>query len=225
MLTIDTARSWYPQDDPVHGFDHILRVYRLAERIARAEGADLEIVRAAVLLHDSTQHSNFDRRQAGGKEAADLNGKPRENHQYSSAEFARQVLVGEGWPEERIEAVLHCIRAHRFRDDREAPHTLEARVLFDADKLDAIGAIGAARAVAYAARAGQPSYAEPSEQFKTTGQREPGEPHSSYHEFLFKLCHLKDRLFTPTARFIGEERHRFLVEFYERLGREIAGES
>ncbi len=97
MLTIDTARSWYPQDDPVHGFDHILRVYRLAECIARAEGADLEIVRAAVLLHDSTQHSNFDRRQAGGKEAADLNGKPRENHQYTSAEFARQVLEGEGF--------------------------------------------------------------------------------------------------------------------------------
>jgi uncharacterized protein len=209
MLTIETARSWYPSDDPVHGFDHVMRVYRLAERIARAEGADLEIVRAAVLLHDSSPPA------AGPPQ--------RQDHQHASASFARQVLEGDRWAEERIEAVLHCIRAHRFRDESESPRTLEARVVFDADKLDAIGAIGAVRAVAYAAAHGAPAYAEPSPRFRQTGQREPGEPHSAYHEYVFKLSRLKERLFTPTARQIAEGRHRFLAEFYERLGAELDG--
>ena len=206
MLTPETARPWYPQDDPVHGYDHVLRVYHLAERIARAEGADLEIVRAAALLHDSSQRSAV-------------------SHQHSSADFARQVLEAEGWAGERIEAVLHCIRAHRFRDEVESPRTLEAKVVFDADKLDAIGAIGAARAIAYAVQAGQPAYAEPSDRFKSSGQREPGEPHSAYHEYIFKLRHIPGRLYTRTARLLAQRRSRFLAEFYEQLGAEIHLES
>ncbi len=241
MPDIEHARSWYPPNDPVHGFDHVLRVYRLAERIARAEGADLEIVRAAVLLHDSHYPPAIDPPPTGpeaepednpsrtpGNQTYTFNRQPsnpiRENHQHHSAEFARRVLRGEGWAEERIEAVLHCIRAHRFRDDRESPQTLEARVVFDADKLDAIGAIGAARAVAYAALHGQPAYAEPSERFRLTGEKEPGEPHSAYHEYVYKLSKLNDRLYTQTARRIAAGRQRFLAGFYERLIGEIHGE-
>lgn len=210
MPDIETARSWYPAD-PVHGFDHILRVYRLASLIAVREGADLEIVQAACLLHDTSGDLEADPSQN------------RETHHHSSAEFARQVLKAEGWPEERIEAVEHCIRAHRFRDHREPPQALEAKVLFDADKLDAIGAIGVARAVAYAANDCQPFYVQPSGYFLQTGKLEPGEPHSAYHEFIFKLRHLKERLFTPTAKEIAGERHRFMQEFYVRLGEEIEG--
>jgi uncharacterized protein len=73
---------------------------------------------------------------------------------------------------ERIAAVQHCIRAHRFRDDREPPQTLEAKILFDADKLDVLGAIGAARTIAYAVLDGQPVYAEPSPRFRSTFQKE-----------------------------------------------------
>jgi uncharacterized protein len=134
------------------------------------------------------------------------------------------VLGAEGWTKERIEAVLHCIRAHRFRDQNESPQTLEAKVVFDADKLDAIGAIGAVRAIAYAIAHGEPPYAEPSEQFRRSGEREAGEPHSSYHEFVFKLSRLKELLYTPTARRIAEVRHRVLEEFYEQLSAEIKGE-
>src|SRR3972149_6359381 len=143
MPTIETARAWYPDDDPVHGFDHVLRVYRMAEHLAQIEGADLEIVRAAALLHDAQGSAT-----AGG----DIG---RFNHQHASAEFARQVLETEGWPEEKIAAVQHCIRAHRFRDGSEPPRTLEAKILFDADKLDVLGAIGIVRVVAYAVIAGR----------------------------------------------------------------------
>lgn len=209
-LTLETARKWYAQDDPVHGFDHIVRVYGMAERLAQQEGADLEIVRLAALLHDVD----------GSHASADTQ---RDAHQLASADFARQVLEDTDLPEARIADVLHAIRAHRFRDESEQPQTLEAQILFDADKLDAIGAIGIARAIAYSVQAGQDYFVRPSARFLITGEKEPGEAHSAYHEFIFKLVRIKDRLYTPTARLIAEERHRFMVRFFERLNEEVDG--
>jgi uncharacterized protein len=212
MPTIDQARHWYPDLDPVHGFDHVLRVYRMAERLAQAEGADLEIVLAAVLLHDAEGSAT-----TGGEIG-------RSNHHHASSEFARQMLEAENWLPDRIAAVQHCIRAHRFRDNSEPPQTLEAKILFDADKLDVIGAIGVVRTIAFDVVVGQPVYFEPSQHFLASGEKEPGEPHSSYHEYLFKLSRIKDRLFTPAARAIAEERHRFMAEFFTRLAAEERGD-
>lgn len=209
MPTLQQAKNWYPQNDPVHGYDHIQRVYRLAERLAQAEGADLEIVRAAALLHDAE---------------GPFIGDKRSDHQFASAEFAGEILTAEGWPEERIEAVQHCIRAHRFRDDREQPETIEAKVLFDADKLDAIGAIGAVRAIAYAVLDAQNLFAQPSEKFIRTGLRESGEPHTPYHEHLFKLSKLKSRMFTQTGKAFANQRHDYLESFFTRLHAELAAE-
>jgi uncharacterized protein len=209
MPTVEQARQYYTNADPVHDFNHILRVLRLAERIGAAEGADLEILRAAALLHDAAG-------AAGGSAG-------RSTHQAASAEVAQAVLAAEGWPPARIEAVLHCIRAHRFRGS-EAPATLEAKILFDCDKLDVLGAVGVARTVAYAALAGEPLTGEPSERFKTSGEKEPGEPHTPLHEFLFKLRHIRDRLHTTSARALAADRHRYLAEYFERLARESAGE-
>jgi uncharacterized protein len=207
MPTLEQAQSWYAAD-PVHGFDHILRVYQTAERLAQAEGADLEIVRAAALLHDVEES------HASGERAT---------HHHRSADFAAQVLRGEGWPEDRIAAVQHCIRAHRFRNTGEAPQTMEAKVLFDADKLDVCGAIGVARTLAYALQANAPFYSRPSQIFLTTGKTEPGESHSAYHEYLFKLRHVKDRLFTDSGRALAEGRHRALCAFFEQLADEMEG--
>jgi uncharacterized protein len=208
MPTVEQARAWYPEYDPVHGFDHILRVLRMAERLAQAEGADLEIVRAAVLLHDAS--------------GAETGGGKRSEHQHHSAEFAKQVLDAEGWQAERIQAVQHCIRAHRFRGD-EAPQTLEAKILFDADKLDVIGAFGVARTLAYDVVMHWPFHAQVSDQFKQTGKKIDGETHSSYHEYLFKLGKIIDRLQTKTARALAEDRQRFLNEFFKQLDGEARG--
>ena len=210
MPTIEQARTWYADSDPVHDFDHILRVYNMAERLGAQMGADMDILRAAALLHDA--------------EGATPGGAGRKEHHLASAEFAERVLSEEGWPAERIAAVQHCIRAHRFRGTGEGPQTVEARVLFDADKLDVLGAIGVARVVAYAALNRQPIYAQPSARFLASGEKEPGEMHSAYHEHLFKLVKIKGRLFTPAARAIAEERETYLGEFFQRLGKEIAGE-
>jgi uncharacterized protein len=191
----------------VHGLDHVRRVTALAGQLARASGADEEIVRAAALLHD-----------ARGA-APDAAGGGRAEHELASAAFAASVLADEGWPQDRIAAVQHCIRSHRYRS-MEAPGTLEAKVLFDADKLDVLGAFGIARTIAYALQAGQPIYEPPSDQFMQTGELAPGEAHSAYHEYLFKLRHVQSRLHTDAARQLGERRAPLLHTFFRQLASE-----
>ena len=210
MLTLEKAREWYINTDAVHDFSHIERVYRMAQRLAQAEGADLEIVNAAALLHDAD----------GTTPGSDV----RREHHLRSADFAALILNEEGWSAEKIKAVQHCIRAHRYRDDSEPPESIEAKVLFDADKLDVLGAIGAVRTVVYAALAGTPFYTVPSPQFLETGEEAPGELHSAYHEYLFKLRNVEKRLFTQTARQIARQRGQYLEEFFNQLIAEYKGE-
>lgn len=207
MPTAEQARDWYAGADPVHDWSHVERVTRLAEHIAVAEGADVELVRAAALLHDVP---------------APPTPEARARHHLWAADFAADVLQAEGWPADRIAAVQHCIRAHRFRGD-EAPATLEARALFDADKLDAIGAIGALRAGGYAARHDNPLAGPVSEGFRASGQLGPGEAHTPQHEFIVKLARIPARLTTPTGRALAEQRSAFLAAFFEQLERELAG--
>ena len=207
MPTIEQARGWYPEHDPVHGFDHVLRVMRMAEQIGTELGADLEVLRAAALLHD-----------AAGADP----GEDRAHHENASADFAREILAAEGWSQDRIEAVVDCVLSHRFRG-QHAPGSPEARILFDADKLDVVGAFGVARTIGYAVQAGQPIFAEPSDQFLESGEGEPGEPHSAYHEYLFKLRQVRGRLYTEPAQRMAAAREEVLQGFFEQLAAEANG--
>ena len=208
-ISTQEARSWY-DDDPVHGFGHVLRVLRLATFIAAETGADTDIVRAAALLHDAR----------GATDSRESN--PRVKHHLASAAFARHVLTSKGWPEEKIAAVEEAIRAHRFRSEG-APRSLEAQVLFDADKLDAIGAVGVARAIAYAVEHHSPVYAPPSPQFLTEGQLLEGEPHSAYHEYVFKLRHLQARMHTSPGRTLAARRAAVMQAYFAALADEMEG--
>ena len=212
IITLDEAKQWYADADPVHDFDHVLRVYRIAERLARAEGGDLEIVRAAALLHDSS-----------GSSPGNVDGHRAEHH-IASADFAGEILMAKNCPEAFITAVQHCIRSHRYRGNENQPQTLEAQILFDADKLDVLGAVGAARTIAYAVLDGQPVYAEPSDLFLSEGKLTPEEPHSAYHEFLFKLRNVQERLFTTSGKALAADRHQYLVGFFAQLQAEVRGE-
>jgi uncharacterized protein len=206
MISIEEARRHYPSArSGAHGFDHVLRVCVLAERIAKEEGADLEIVRAAALLHDVA--------------AA---GPDRENHHLVGAAQAREILLALGHPPAQAEAVAHCVQTHRFRKPEDAPQTLEARCVFDADKLDAIGAVGVARAFVYGAALGQPLWGKVSPEFKA-GQ-DTDEPYTAHHEFYRKLIRIRDRLYTEAGRRIAADRHRTMVGFFNRMAREVAGE-
>jgi uncharacterized protein len=208
------ARHWYPENDPVHGFDHVERVLNMALRLGRALDADLEVLRAAALLHDA----------AGAVPDSGGDGGERATHEQASAEFARKVLKEAGWEAARIDAVTHCIRAHRYRSV-EPPQTLEAQILYDADKLDVLGAFGIARTIGYAIQAGQPIHAEPSAQFRATGSELKGEPHSAYHEYIFKLRHVAERLHTDEAKAVAAVRLTLLDAFFEGLDREARGEA
>ncbi len=164
-----------------HDDRHVERVLRWAVYIARREGADVEVVRKAAELHDIARD------------------KP--NHAIEGARIAEGILKEQGYDDDFIAKVVHCIEAHSFSSGIE-PKTLEAKVLSDADKLDAMGAIGVARA------------------FMFSGERGRSIEDTLRH-FEEKLLRLKDMLYTETAKRVAEDRHEFMVEFYERLKREL----
>lgn len=210
-LTIDAARALYGDADTVHDFDHILRVLALAERIAGVEGADPWIVRTATLLHD------------WGRAEAQAEGR---NHAEVAAERARDYLQRLDVPEPQIDAVTHAILAHRFRA-APAPETLEAQALFDADKLDAIGAVGVARAFAYGGAHQQSLWAPRDAVDAARWQVEGDDPerHTPVHEFVVKLSRIKDQLYTGEGRRIAAERHAYMAAFYQQLDAEVRGEA
>jgi uncharacterized protein len=211
MISVEDAAALYRDHDSAHGFDHVLRVWRLAMRLAAEEGADLAIVNDAALLHDVGRAEQL---VVGGDHAA------------IGARVAAEILSGAD--PGHCAAVCAAIAEHRFRSDRR-PSTLESQVLFDADKLDAIGAIGVARAYAVAGAMRQRLWAEVSAEL---GAREPAagaddldnDEHTPVHEFIFKLRRLAELVVTPTARRLADERQAFMGAFFERLGREVAGE-
>jgi len=164
-----------------HDEDHVERVNRIAKFLAEKDGANVEVVLKAAELHDIARDC--------------------ENHAVESARIAEGILRKEGFEEEFINAVKHAIEAHSFSGKIE-PRTLEAKILSDADKLDAIGAIGVARA------------------FIFSGERGRGIEETIRH-FEEKLLKLKDMLYTETARRIARKRHEFLEEFYDEIRREL----
>ena len=241
MINVEQARRLYQGAEAVHDFDHVLRVLALAERLARAEGADLEIVRTAALLHDAARGGRPSDSviaseapsvaaqcpaQQVEKIASSPKGRAPRNdglgsefdHAQAGADLARRLLAGH--PPEKVEAVAHAIAAHRFRRG-PAPATLEARVLHDADKLDAIGAIGVARAFHYGGHEGQRLWAEVPPGYQETPAT--AAEHTPVHEYIYKLARIRQRLLTDSARRLAEERHAFMVAFYERMEREVRG--
>lgn len=166
-----------------HDEGHAKRVARLARFIAAREGADIEVVSLAAELHDIAR------------------GQP--DHALRGAERAREILRRRGLPEDLIEQVAHCIEAHSFSGEIE-PRSLEAKVLSDADKLDAMGAVGIARAFIHSGEHGR-SLEETLKHFED------------------KLLLLYESLYTRTARDLGAARHELLLRFYRRLKEELYG--
>ncbi|MDI9610327.1 MAG: HD domain-containing protein [Archaeoglobales archaeon] len=157
------------------------RVVKLAKLIAEREGANLEIVLKSAELHDCA--------------------RDKDNHAIESAKLAREILKSQGCSEDFVEAVAHAIEAHSFSAGI-MPRTLEAKVLSDADKLDALGAIGVARA------------------FMVAGEKGRSIEETLKH-FEEKLLKLKDLLYTETARKLAERRHEFLKRFYEEIRKDL----
>lgn len=210
FLTEAEARALYAAGDAAHDFDHVLRVTRMAGRIAAGEGADAEVVRLAALLHDAP---------VAGASLAERRGA----HHLAAAQFAGDLLAGRGLEPQRVANVIHCIEAHRFRDRTVTPQTLEARCLYDADKLDSIGAIGVARAFAYGGAHGSRLWSEPWRAAPPDAARPQGSDYTPVHEFVYKLQRLQGTLYTAAARAVASQRHEFMRLFFDQLDAEMQG--
>ena len=208
LLNETEIRQLYTAADAAHDFDHVLRVTDMGTRIAQTEGADVEVVRAAALLHDLP-----------------VEGAGRGAHHRAAAAFAANFLRAAGMEPPRIRNVVHSIRAHRYRDRSVQPRTLEAKCLYDADKLDSIGAIGVARAFSHAGSYASRLWNQPVADAPPDHAQPTGPDYTPVHEFVYKLQRIHATLYTATARKIGAQRHDFMSRFYERLDAEMTGRS
>ncbi|MFA5184623.1 MAG: HD domain-containing protein [Patescibacteria group bacterium] len=205
-----------------HDMDHVMRVYNLALTIAQEEpGVDLEVLEAATLLHDI----------GGLKEAEDPTGQT--DHAAVGAAMARPIIEAVGFPAAKISHVQACILSHRYRTDNK-PQTIEAKILFDADKLDAIGAIGIARGFAWVGKNNAKIYkrVDDLEAYarenlvggKFDGRIKDRSKHSSQIQWELKNKRLVEKLYTASARKIGAARISFDQLYMDRLEREVKGE-
>jgi uncharacterized protein len=190
--------------DPGHDFEHVMRVYKNAQRIGREEGADMKILLAAVLLHDLVVYPKGSAKRS--KSADD------------SADIAEKILQKRGWAKSAIDRVSYCIRTHSYSKGIR-PMTLEAKILQDADRLDALGAIGIARTFSVGGSENRKFY-NPDDPFWKSS-REPDDRVWTLDHFQAKLLHLENTLHTKTARTVARQRTRFMRDFIKELASEI----
>jgi len=203
-----------------HDLMHTQRIVNLAKKIARTEkNVREDLVEIAAWLHDIGRPE---------EDASKLEGREIDtDHAIIGGKRAKKILKKLDFPKEDIHVVVDAIRAHRFRKRaiHNQPETLEAKILYDADKLDSIGAIGIARAYAYAGEHGYRLYSEYFEEQKDTeayqGLIKDPKRHTPYLEYEIKLKKIKDTLFTSEAKRIAEKRHKFMEKYFSRLYQEI----
>ena len=186
---IDTMRNYVNgvmHQPGSHGLDHVLRVEFLCEIIGKEEHADMRVLIPAALFHDIARPLEKEK------------GIP---HEEAGALMAERFLRSIRYDEERIPKITHAIRTHRYRSP-EKPETREAWILSDADKLDAMGAVGIART------------------FIRAGEHR-GEIRDAVDHMHDKLLKLRSLMYTGTAKKIAEERHRFLGVFLQELTGEM----
>ena len=166
-----------------HGYDHTERVVHLCKVIGIEYNADMEVLIPAAILHDI--------------------GRPNNDHASHSASQAKKILMERVWDLALIEGIVHAVEVHSFSAGGEAK-TLEARILSDADKLDALGAVGVYRAA----------------QYGLEHDRSIEDFICHFHEKLLKL---KDMLYTDLAKEMAEKRHEFMLSYIEQIGKELKG--
>ncbi|MDD1502508.1 HD domain-containing protein [Lysinibacillus sp. CNPSo 3705] len=198
---MDKVRGIYEQFDASHDFQHIERVYQNALTILQTEPeADAEVVKMAVLLHDVSDKKYTDSKEQENKLIAELS-----------------------LSEEKKQHIRDCIAQVSFNGGNELEITsLEAKIVRDADRLDAIGAIGIARTFAYGGAKGRKLYdQEEDARNDMTEDEYRNKNTSSVTHFYEKLLLLKDLMITGKGKQMAKERHQFMVQFLEQLQNEI----
>ena len=197
------VRKRLESNDAAHDFEHIMRVYKNAQRIAKMEGANQKIVLTSVLLHDIISYSKSDPRS--------------KNSSTESAKEAQKILQRFGYRKDEIMMVSDAIRDHSFSKGT-TPETLEGKVLQDADRLDAIGAIGIARVFSVGGTEGRAFY-NSQDPFCVT--RSPDDTRWTVDHFYKKLLLLEKKMNTKTAKIEAKRRVNIMKQFLRQLESEI----
>jgi uncharacterized protein len=192
-----------PGADPGHGLIHLERVVTTALRLAAEEGARTEVVLPAAWLHDCVHvaKDSPDRARASGL----------------AAEHAAGFLVSAGYPGQWLPDIRHAIEAHSYSAGIP-PRTIEAKVVQDADRLDALGAVGIARCIAVGSALGRPLYAL---EDPFCSARPPDDAGASVDHFYSKLLKLAGTMQTAAGRREAERRTAYIHAFIAELKSEI----
>jgi len=188
-----------------HDWHHINRVWQLTRQIAIEEGANLEIAELGALVHDIADWKFHDGDDSVGPREAEL------------------LLNREGASPQVVAAVVDIVATISYKGAgvTTAMRTLEGRCVQDADRLDAIGAIGIARCFAYGGHAGRPMHSpDEAPVLHQTAAAYKASKGASLNHFYEKLFLLKERMNTPTGRILAEPRHQFMEEFVAQFLRE-----
>ena len=204
--TLEYVKEFFKNDFSGHDYYHTLRVYNLSKYIAGFEKCNTKLVYLAALLHDVDDYKLV-------------------GHEEESFHNAKSFLRSQGVSDGEIEQVCHIISQVSFKGkDTVIPDTIEGKIVQDADRLDALGAIGIGRTFAYGGNHNMPMHVpgvkfkedmSADEYYKNTG--------TTINHFYEKLLKLKDLMNTETAREMAKHRHRFMQEFLEEFYGEWEG--
>ena len=190
-------------NDSAHDFEHIMRVYKNAQKLCKKEKANEKLVLSAALLHDMVSYPKSDKRS--------------KNSSVESAKKSKPVLEKHGFSKEEIIIISDAIRDHSFSQNK-VPGTLEGKILQDADRLDALGAIGIARVFATGGSLKRPFYNIDDPFCKT---RTPDDKIWTVDHFYQKLLKLESLMNTKSGKIEAKKRTKVLKEFLKQLKQEV----
>ena len=193
-----------------HDWEHTKRVLRNALIISESESSkkpDLDIVKAAALLHDIAR-------------AEDLFNEGKICHAELGAKMVPDILKHLNLVDIDAEKVANCVLRHRYRNKQDAPQTIEEKIVFDADKLDSLGAVGVARAIHFSGRIGSALH---NTKEVALSSKEYSKQDSAYREYLVKLRYIPERMMTESGKAMAIERFEFMRIFFERINLEVYG--
>jgi len=212
------AQKYFKGSSGCHDWSHIERVMKLALKIGKQEKADLKIIQVAVLLHDIGR--KFEMTHKGQKDGVKI------CHAIESKREAQKILKKfKKITQTEKENILHSVEAHRSRNAL-IPKTLEAKVVFDADKLDTMGAIGIGRIFLFAGStsAGILYTGKEKEHAKDEFDKHAyTDKDTAPLEYEIKLKHLKNKIMTNSGKEIAKGRDKFMKDFFDNFWKEVDG--
>lgn len=190
-------------NDSAHDFEHIMRVFRNAQKICKKENVNEKLVLSAVLLHDIVSYPKYDKRSKLSS--------------IKSANESKKILKKFNFTKKEIQIVSDAIRDHSFSRNK-IPATIEGKILQDADRLDAIGAIGIARVFAVGGSEKRPFYNVNDPFCKN---RLPDDEIWTLDHFYRKLLKLESLMNTKTGKIEAKKRTKIMIKFLNQLKKEI----